>query len=78
MSETKKTEPEERPLSVNERQAADADQKDRRAQEGSTGLNQRAILAVRALELANEQGESPENTVKRARQYREFLEEQDG
>ena len=75
MSETK-DEPEL--LSVNQRQAAQYEENARLAQGGSSGLTEGAILAVRALELANDQGESPEDTVKRARQYREFLEENRG
>jgi hypothetical protein len=75
MSETKR---EERGLSVNERQAAQADENERRAQGGSSAMTEAAILAVRALELANEQGEAPDVTVARARKYREFLEENRG
>jgi hypothetical protein len=75
MSETKS---EPKGLSVNERQAAEADQNARRALGGSTGLSRGDILSVRALELANDQGESPSDTVKRAKQYREFLEENRG
>ena len=69
MSETKKTEE----LSVNQQQAAMADQAGRRAVEPVVLTERDDILRARALELANEQGESPEVTVIRAEKYYQFL-----
>lgn len=61
-------------LSVNERQAARADEEARRAVQpapAAPGVN--ASLRVRALELANDQGETAATTVARAQQYYQFL-----
>jgi hypothetical protein len=69
MSETKKADE----GSINQRQAAAADQAARRAVEPIAAGEGDATLRLRALELANEQGESPEATVIRAEQYYQFL-----
>ena len=70
------TQPEPVPgSSVNAMQAGRADAAARLAQGGYTPVQAEGNLALHALELANEQGEAPEDTVKRASQYLEFLKE---
>ena len=65
----------EQTMSANERQAAEADARARRATAIEVVPDPYGNLALQALTLANEQGESAEVTVARAELYVKFLKE---
>ncbi len=75
MSKPTKDEPQE--VGIQSRGVAEQDERERARLTGQPLAPARAedTLAVRALELANDQGESPADTVKRAQQYYQFLKE---
>jgi hypothetical protein len=62
-------------MSANERQAAAADARARRAAAPAAEPEESDNLALQALTLANEQGEAADVTVARAEQYLKFLKE---